>query len=106
MGKAYRERPRYPDYMGWISKQRCFCCGARKNIEVAHVGDRGFGQKCSDMETLPACVECHRTGKRSLHQAGKNFWIFYGLDKGSLIKQYQERYLKETNAVIEQAGIQ
>lgn len=34
-----------------------FCNGGR---EAHHMGGRGLGQKCSDLETVPFCAEHHR----------------------------------------------
>lgn len=63
--------------------------------EAAHVGQRGFGQKCSDRETIPLCGHCHRTGPHALHRLGKNFWSFHGIDRRLLISELILRYEEE-----------
>lgn len=64
--------------------------------EVAHVGERGLGQKCSDRETVPLCAEHHRTGPHAHHVLGKNFWDCHGLDRDAIIAKLNEQYREET----------
>ncbi len=92
--KPRRGRLRDPKYMAWISTLHCIVCGRCQMhpTEVAHVGVRGIGQKCSDRETLPICERHHQTGRYALHKLGKHFWALHGLDKMELIAKYQEAY--------------
>ena len=80
-----------PAYMAWVATQACIVCG-RKPVEVAHVGLRGLGQKCSDRETLPICTLHHRSGKESQHELGKRFWPMHSLDKQALIEKHNALY--------------
>lgn len=77
--------------MGFIAAQPCIVCKCRP-VEVAHVGDRGYGRKCSDLGTLPICTDHHRIGKYSAHVLGKRFYEHHGLNKQALIEHYQAEY--------------
>ncbi len=118
--KQRRTKPRKgvlkdPKYLAFIAQQPCFICSTtlerdrkRKTpafclypelwmyqvgrTEVAHVGDRGLGQKCSDRETLPICERHHRTGPLALHKLGKKFWTHFGIDKAAQLSYYQSLY--------------
>lgn len=57
--------PRSSAYRAWCRTQRCAFCGAAPPSEFSHHGQHGIAIKASDLEGLPACAECHRTGKRS-----------------------------------------
>lgn len=85
------------DYKAWIATFPCVICDAKESKQVtrttvAHVGDRGFGQKCSDRETLPICVDHHQEGPEAAHKLGKNFWIHHGLDRDLLISAYNSAF--------------
>ncbi len=67
--------------------------------EVAHVGDRGLGQRCPDREAIPLGVPHHRTGKDAHHVLGKNFWSHHGLDRDEVIATLQKLYEQETGKV-------
>jgi hypothetical protein len=77
--------------MAWIASLRCVVCGAWP-VEVAHVGARAYGQKCSDRETLPLCPSCHREGPQALHKLGRRFWETHGLDSTELVGQFNAAY--------------
>lgn len=85
-------------YRAWIKKQPCVCCGSTRYIECAHVGMRGYGQKCSDYETLPLCGAHHVQGAESHHVLQKRFWLVWGLDRLKLIAKYNRQYEKEKAA--------
>lgn len=85
------------DYKAFIAEQPCFVCfswGLRQTsrTEVAHLGPRGLGQKCSDRETGPLCGEHHRTGPCSHHRLGVKFWDYFGLRRDETIALYQRKY--------------
>lgn len=79
-------------YLRWLRKLPCAVCGTSRYIEAAHVGERGLGQRCSDRQAIPLCEAHHRTGLKSQHVMGRNFWIFWELDRYELIEQLNERY--------------
>lgn len=108
-------------YMAWISTLPCLLCylplyragiiqecvesgvefvfaerhSQESRTEVAHVGDRGLGQKCRDRETLPLCGDAHhRLGPESHHVLGKLFWGFHGVSREWALKIFQELYTK------------
>lgn len=78
--------------MAFIKMQPCMCCGRKYGTEAAHCGDRAFGQKCSDLETLPLCKDDHTEGKHSHHKDAKHFWEFWGIDRDAMFKKYQQMY--------------
>ncbi len=87
-------------YKAWIGSLPCVVCLAweseqRTRTTVAHVGDRGLSQKCSDRETLPLCVDHHQEGKYAQHKLGKRFWSHHDLDRDVLIRLFNERYEQE-----------
>lgn len=81
--------------MAWIASLPCAVCG-RQPVEVAHVGTRGFGQKCSDLETAPLCIAHHREGRESHHRLGKCFWDFHRIDRAELSARLQRAYARMT----------
>ena len=95
-------RPRFnakihPEYLRWIRTLPCAVCWQwqirrLEPSEVAHVGSRGLGQKCSDTETIPLCPHHHRTGPLSVHALGKKFWTYWKLDRHKLIAEYRYRF--------------
>jgi len=107
-----RARPRRgpavdADYREWIRTFGCVVCWGRltqpiesvpRNIECAHVGERGFGQKCSDYETVPLCAHHHRINADSHHVLGKRFWEVHKLDRDALIAQLNSMYEKPKEA--------
>lgn len=93
-------------YLAFISRLACIVCASElmRNLrsigqvsptEVAHVGERGLSQKCSDRETLPLCMWHHRIGPEAHHKLGKKFWDHHGLDKDVLIAEYNRKYEEE-----------
>lgn len=93
------------DYKAWIATLPCIVCvrGVIEMLQIApftwiarseaaHVGDRGLGQKSSDRETIPLCMQHHRTGKDAAHVIGKRFWIHHGLDRVKLIAEFNREY--------------
>jgi len=102
---------RDPKYLAWIRTLPCVCCdppGVLAELfpgrgipdqyptEVAHVGDRGLGQKCSDLQTIPLCAYHHRTGPESHHRLGNRFWSKWGINKEELIANLNQRYQQES----------
>ena len=79
-------------YKAFIRKQACICCGTTRYVECAHVGRRGYGQKCSDRETLPLCSLHHVQGPESHHVLGRNFFSFWRLDRFELIAKFNRLY--------------
>jgi len=99
-----------PVYLVWIRTQPCVVCDKLRQmgvvltlngrtalgiIEAAHVGDRGKGQKCSDLETLPMCDWHHRIGPEAHHVLGRRFWEHHGLDRSALLDQHQRDFFAE-----------
>lgn len=94
-----RRKSRQPDreYLAFIASLRCAVCALIRapqttRTEVAHVGERGLGQKCSDRETAPLCCYHHRIGKYAHHKLGKKFWEHWKLDKAILIEELNNAF--------------
>jgi hypothetical protein len=86
-----------PARLDWLRSLPCHICAMLRRrqfgrTEAAHVGQRGLGQKCSDLEAIPLCACHHRTGEFAHHRMGKRFWLFWNLERGEVIRYYQERY--------------
>lgn len=113
MRSATRKRVgKNPKYLDWIRTLPCVCCCVidfgrmswlialfdkemrnwEPQPEVAHVGERGLSQKCSDDQAIPLCGEHHRTGKDSHHVLGKKFWSHWGIDRDKLLTELRARY--------------
>lgn len=84
-----------PEYKAWIATLPCLVCGARP-AEVAHIGERAFGQKCSDRETAPLCAYHHRDGKLGHHGAiGREFWVHWSLpEPGEIVAELLALYAR------------
>ena len=108
--KKKRSKPRRgrvisKDYKAFIAGFPCMICLRvgliqASRTEVAHVGDRGLGQKCSDFETIPLCNAHHTSGAFAIHRAGKWFWEHFGIDKSETIAQYRRIYESHQVAVL------
>jgi hypothetical protein len=57
-------------YLRWIRSLPCVVCRSRWQIEAAHTGPHGMGQKSSDLSAIPLCARHHRTGNDSYHKLG------------------------------------
>jgi len=95
VGPPRKGRVHDEEYLAWIRKQPCICCGTRRYVEAAHVGMRGLGMKCSDYEALPLCPAHHVQGPESQHVLQKRFWPHWGLDRLKLIAGFARRHEKE-----------
>lgn len=86
------------EYLDWIRSLPCCICVLYKSrqltrTEAAHVGERGFGQKCPDRETLPMCGGLHhREGPHSHHKLGRRFFVLHALDRDVLIAELNSAY--------------
>ena len=70
-------------------------CSTSLNVEGAHVGPRGIGQKSSDLEMIPLCRSHHQHGyPESHHSLGKRFWSHHNIDRWEQIAKYQELFLE------------
>ena len=62
-------------YLAFLRKLCCIACGSFRSVEAAHFGPHGIGQKASDLDALPLCRKCHRTGPRSYHVLGARRFV-------------------------------
>jgi hypothetical protein len=99
---SYKNRPRDFAFMSWITTQTCCVCESQHQPQFSksyahHAGQRAFGRKADDRTCIPLCWRHHdRNSSASIHSLGKRFWGVYGLDRGALIAEYNERYEMET----------
>lgn len=72
----------------------CAVCGKPGPSEAAHGPVAGMGMKGDDMEALPLCARCHRTGAMSMHQLGS--WELFGevweIDPDEKRRDLRERF--------------
>ena len=62
---------RDPRYLSWIRSLPCAACGSVFNIDAAHTGLRGLGQKADDRSCIPLCRRHHdRRQPYSIHKLG------------------------------------
>ena len=57
-------------YLQWIRTLPCAVCRTTRNIEAAHTGGHGLGQKAPDSTAIPLCVTHHRTANDCYHKLG------------------------------------
>ena len=77
---------------GWTTRS----CG---RTEIAHVGERGLGQKCADNEVVPLGTKHHRTGPNASHLLGKRFWAVHHLNMETVLATLQSLYKRETEGI-------
>ncbi len=86
-----------PKYLAFLRTCRCAICAAKgleqtSPSEAAHVGPRGFGQRCPDRKAIALCGEHHRTGRDAHHVLGKRFEAHHGIDFELLFAKYAAAY--------------
>lgn len=94
-----KNRKRDRAYLEFIGSQQCAVCLVGRpsvvpwsRVEAHHAGVRGLMQKSDDRTAIPLCAQHHRLGRDSVHRLGKNFWAHHGLDKDTLIAEYNRAY--------------
>jgi len=87
-----RSKPeRNPAYLAFIRKLPCSVCCKTWGIEAAHFGSHGISQRASDLNTLPLCRACHRTGPHAYHKLGpREFAAFHKIEPAALIAQLNQ----------------
>ena len=81
-------------YKAFLRGFPCVGCGTmRKAREAAHIGPHGLSQKASDLDCLPMCGECHRSGPQALHKIGPvKFQEKRGIDFAALARIFRRFY--------------
>lgn len=73
-------------YLQWIRSLPCSVCHATRNIEAAHTGPHGLGQKSPDSTAIPLCASHHRTGNDCYHKLGpRKFAQVHNLDISRIV---------------------
>lgn len=97
-GYDFIESFRKPEVRSLFCALQCFICGL---TEVAHVGLRGLSQKCPDRETMPLGKKHHLHptaggGPLSHHALGKQFWVYFVIDRTEVFSFLHGLYQEET----------
>jgi hypothetical protein len=80
-------------YLRWIRSLDCAVCGFGSGIEAAHTGSHGLGQKSSDCQSIPLCVEHHRMGRLALHVLGPaEFQRVHHINIATLVAELNEQW--------------
>lgn len=81
-------------YLAWLRRHPCANCGRPGPSEAAHGPVAGMGKKGDDMDAIPLCAVCHRTGRFSMHALGSwdAFAAEWDLDLGLIREGLRERY--------------
>ena len=80
-------------YLAFLRKLCCVACGSYRLVEAAHFGAHGLSQKASDLDALPLCLSCHRTGPKAYHKLGaRRFVAIHKLDVKAHQNRLQEFY--------------
>jgi hypothetical protein len=76
-------------YLAFLRLLPCINCAAPYSVEAAHFGPHGISQKASDLDALPLCRRCHRTGMRSYHTLGpRDFAKVHDIDVRGWIETF------------------
>lgn len=79
-------------YRAWIRKQPCAISGKAWNIDFAHTGPRGLGQKANDLDGVPLNREVHR----QYHAWGRTkFEQHYRISIDQIILELQQRAVED-----------
>ena len=75
-------------YLQWVRTLPCAVCGTARNVEAAHTGAHGLGQKAPDSTAIPLCVAHHRTANDSYHKLGpRKFAEVHKLDIAGIVAE-------------------
>jgi len=81
-------------YLAFLRRFGCCACGSTRQVEAAHTGPHGLGQKSPDLSTIPLCVHCHQLDADSLHNLGpEQFASDHALDVPALIARYNAAWI-------------
>jgi len=94
----FRRKPyRSKAFLAWAKLQRGVCCVCRDRpgVELHHFGEKGMGQKASDLLVCRVCSGCHQQiqGKRGLAFRRMNrieTWADIQADAVALLSDYVE----------------
>jgi Protein of unknown function (DUF968) len=75
---------RSEDYKRWIRSWPCLVCATRRQVEAAHTGPHGIGQKASDLQTVPLCKEHHA----ELHQGVQEFQERHQIELADVVAMF------------------
>lgn len=85
--------PRSKAYLAFVRAMPCCVCGARPPSEAAHGDVHALSVKGSDLEALPLCGVCHRTGRFAQHKVGwRRFAEVWELDLAGLRASLRGRF--------------
>jgi hypothetical protein len=83
-------------FLAFLRLFPCICCGSCRRIESAHFGPHAIGQKADDMDALPLCEACHRTGPKAYHKLGPvDFALVHCLDIQNLQEYFRGMWFRK-----------
>jgi len=87
-----------PEYLSYVRKQACICCGRYNEVEAHHLKEAGYSgtaYKADDWQVIPLCTECHREyhikGKEAFEE--KMQWLLKYIDFPSFTAVCYNRWL-------------
>lgn len=81
--RASREGQDALAYMRDVKRLPCCICGAHGPSEAHHtINGRYSGRKTSDLNVIPLCAPCHRTGPNAIHNGSRSWMERNGPDYG------------------------
>ena len=90
---------RDPAYRAWVRQWPCCVCRTESNIEAAHTGPHGLGNKASDIRVVSLCTAHHR-GPYGLDRIGRTkFEEKYNIDLAEQCLWLLNTYLSNGNAL-------
>lgn len=94
--------PQNPKFLAFIRANSCILIGSLDpmgdlhvcdgEIEAAHTGPHGRGQKAADETALPMCSSAHQTGKYAHHKIGRKFWDAWLLNREVLVAKHNRLF--------------
>ena len=101
--RASRRRPRRGPsrdwkYRAWVRSLPCAACGATVDVQAAHTGDRGLGQKASDYSCVPLCRSCHAEYDNGLESSAL-FEAASGIEMRRIVERLNHDWFAYSGAV-------
>jgi hypothetical protein len=81
-------------YRRFIRSWPCLVCSTRRQVEAAHTGPHGIGQKASDASCIPLCREHHA----EMHQGVLEFQERYQIDIPDVVAMFNAMWTGKRKA--------
>ena len=84
VGRIKPRRVIDPRHIAKVRQLPCCVCG-HSPVEAHHIkGGFGLSVKASDLETIPLCSSCHRTGNHAIHNGWHEWEAKHGTQRDFL----------------------